>query len=81
MGDQQRAICLRRVLRSWVGMVDATFRRRAAPNGCFQRSHGDAGVRGSTNRVADDLARPGVKDGGEIDEAAGDGDTGQVRNP
>ena len=63
------------------GMVDATFRRRAAPNGCFQRSHGDAGVHGSTNRVADDLARPGVKDGGEIDEAAGDGDIGQIRNP
>src|SRR5208283_5417564 len=80
MGDQQRAVYLRRVLRSSVGMVDATFRRRAAPNGCFQRSHGDAGVHGSTNRVADDLARPGVKDGGEIDEAAGDGDIGQVRN-
>jgi hypothetical protein len=53
----------------------------AVPNGCFQRSHGDAGVHGSTNRVADNLARPGVKDGGEIDEAAGDGDIGQVRNP
>ena len=55
--------------------------RRAAPDGGLQCSHGDAGVHRSTDRVTDDLARPGVEDGGEIDEAAGDRDIGQVRHP
>jgi hypothetical protein len=35
-----------------------------------------SGVHGPADGVADDLARPGIKDGSEVDEAAGDGDIG-----
>ena len=62
-------------------MVYATFRGYADPNGGFQSSDVDAGVHGSTDRVADELARPSVKDVSEIDEAHGSGDVGQVRDP
>ena len=53
----------------------------AVPDGRLQRGDGDAGVHRSADGVADHLARPGIQDGGQIDEAARDGDIGQVRDP
>jgi hypothetical protein len=61
-------------------MVDAAFNGCPAPDGCLQGSNSDPGVHRPADRVTDDLSRPCVEDRGEIDEAAGNGDVGQVGN-
>jgi len=47
----------------------------------FERCNGVPGIERAADRVADDAARPGVQDDGDIDEAGGDRDVGQVRHP
>ena len=61
--------------------MDAAFGRCSAPDGGLQSGDGDPGVHRPADRIADDLSRPCIEDGGEIDEAGGNGDVGQVGNP
>src|SRR5215469_17237783 len=81
MRRQQCAVCLRRILRSTVGTMDAAFRGIAVSDGGLQGCDGDARVHRSADRVPDDLPRPGIENGGEVDEAAWNDDVGQVRDP
>ncbi len=81
MGGQQRTIDLRRVLRTAIGMMDAARRGIAVSDRRLPRGDGDAGVHGPADRVADHLARPRIKDGGEIDEAAWNRDIGEIGDP
>ena len=81
MGGKQLAIHLRRILRPAIGMMDAAFGWLAVSDRSLQRGDRDAGVHRAADRIADHLARPGIQDGGQIDEAARDGDVGQVRDP
>jgi hypothetical protein len=47
----------------------------------LQGRDGDAGIHGAADRIAHDLARPGIQDGSQVDEAARDGHVGQVGDP
>ena len=62
-------------------MVDAPFGWLAASDGRLQRSNHKAGLHQAADGIADYLAREGIEDSGEVDEAAGNGDIGQIRNP
>ena len=62
-------------------MVNAAFRRRAVPDCCLERRHGDARVHRPADRVADHLARPGIQNGRQINEATRDGHIRQVCDP
>ena len=62
-------------------MVDAPRRRVAGSDCRLHRRHSNARVHRTANRVADHLARPGIKDCGQVDEATGDGDVGQMGDP
>src|SRR3954451_16550337 len=46
-----------------------------------ERSHGRARFERAAHGVADDLPRPRVEDGSQIDEAARNGDIGQIGDP
>ena len=81
MGGQQLAIDLRGILRPAIGMMNAAGGRRCDSDRRLQGGDRQAGVDRSADRVADDLTRPGIEDGGDIDEAARDGDVGDVRDP
>jgi hypothetical protein len=72
---------LGRVLRSAVGMENAARKRLAQRHRTLERGDGMTGVETAADRVADDAARPGVENDGEIDEAGGDGDVGQIGYP
>jgi hypothetical protein len=72
---------LGRVLRPAVGMEHAAGKRLAQRHRPFERGDGMASVEAAADRVADDAARPGVENDGEVDEAGGDGDVGQVGHP
>ena len=54
------------------------FRRSIAD---FRSRHRQPGVERATNRIADDAARPGVEDHGDVDEADRDRDIGDVGDP
>ena len=62
-------------------MVNTAGRRRPALDSRVQRGHGQPGVDGAADRVADHAARPSVEDHCQIDEAHGDGDVGEVGHP
>ena len=54
--------------------------RVANPDCRLQCVNSDAGLHRPADRVSHDLARPGVENGGQVDEAGGHRDVGQVRN-
>jgi hypothetical protein len=62
-------------------MDDAAGQRSPKRHRSLECRDGVPGVEAAADGVADDAARPGVEDDREIDEAAGDGDIGQVRHP
>ena len=72
---------LRGILRSAVAMKHATGQRPAQGHRPFECGDGVPGIEAAADRVADGTARPGVENDGDIDEAGGDGDVGQVRHP
>ncbi len=55
-------------------MMNAALGRCSGPDRCLQRGDGNAGVHRSADGVADHLARPGIEDRRQTDEAAGNGD-------
>jgi hypothetical protein len=57
-------------------MMDAALAGVAASDRCLQRGNRDAGFHRAADRVADHLARPGVEDRRQMNEAARDGDVG-----
>src|SRR4051794_24288098 len=81
MGGQQLAVDLRRVLRTAIGMMNAAGDRRSIPDCRLQCRDRDAGVHRSADGVADHLTRPGIQDCGQVNEAARNGDVGEVRDP
>ena len=78
---QQVAIALRCILRAAVGMMPAARRRLSLLDCGFQGRHRQSGVDRATDRTADDAARPGVEDHGDVDEADRDRDIGDVGDP
>src|SRR3546814_7670869 len=62
-------------------MVDTAGGRATPVDGGLQGGNRQAGVDPSADGVADDPARPGVKDDGDVDEAGRDRDIGNVRHP
>src|SRR3546814_7892837 len=62
-------------------MVDTAGGRATPVDGGLQAGNRQAGVDPSADGVADDPARPGVKDDGDVDEAGRDRDIGNVRHP
>src|ERR1700712_3218302 len=81
MVRQQLSIRFRRVLRTAIRVVNAAFGWSSVPEGYFQRRDSYAGIHGPADRIADALARPGIQNGRQVDEAARNGDVGQVRDP
>lgn len=72
---------LRSVLRSAIRMEYAAGQRSPQRHRPFERGDGVPGIEAATDRMADDAARPGVEDDGEVDKARGDRDVGQIRDP
>src|SRR4051812_41388015 len=68
-------------LRASVRVMDAALWWRAGADGSLQRRDRDPRLHRPADRIADHLARPGVEDGREIDEARADGDLGEIGNP
>lgn len=68
------AVRFSRILRTAVGMVDATPRRTARINRGPQRREGQPSVDLTTERVAGHSTRPGIEDRGQIHEASSDPD-------
>ena len=67
-----------RVLRAAVRVVDAAGRRPSLFDGCAQGGQCQPDVDRSADSVTDDLARPGIEDDGDVDEAGGDRDIGSL---
>ena len=61
--------------------MDAAGWRMAALDCRRERRKGQPGIDPPAERVAHDAARPRVHDRREVDEAAEDGDVGQIGNP
>lgn len=67
-----------RVLRAAVRVVDTAGRRSSLFNSRAQGGQRQPDVDRAADGVADDLARPGIEDDGDIDEADGDRDIGSL---
>ena len=76
MIGQLLAVTLRSVL-----AADASSFRAAGSNRDVQRGQCQSRFNRSAQRIADDPARPGVKDHREINEAGGNGDVCYVGDP
>jgi hypothetical protein len=74
-------VLLRGVLRAAVRVEHAAGQRPAQRDCPLERGDGVSGVEAAADRIADDAAGPGVEDHGDIDEAGGDRDVGQVGRP
>ncbi len=62
-------------------MKHASGQRPTQGHRLFEGCDGVPCIEAAADRVADDAARPGVEDDGDIDEPGGDCDIGQVRHP
>src|SRR5512147_696820 len=62
-------------------MVDATWWRPSPVDCRLQSRHRQARVDRAADGVADDQARPGVENDGDVDEASRQGDIGDVADP
>ena len=81
MLGKQSAVDLGGVLRASVGVVHAAQRRSTSTEGGLEGRQRQSGVDRTADRIADHPARPGIEDGGEIDEAGRDRDVGEVGDP
>jgi len=81
MVGKQPAISLTCILRASIRVVDAAPRRLPGSGGSLQRCNRQACIDRTADRISDHSARPGVEDGGQVDEAGGDCDLGDVRHP
>lgn len=70
-----------RVLRPAVRMVKAARRGFAPVNGGLECGQRQPSVYGSADGIAYHAPRPGIENDGNIDEATGDGDVGDVCHP
>ena len=61
--------------------MDASGWRVAALDRRRERRERQPGIDPPAERVADDAPRPYIHDGGQVDEAAEDGDVGQIGDP
>ena len=78
---EQGPIGLSGVLRAPVGVVDAADRRVAVLDRRRECRKGEPGIDPSAERVTHDASRPRIHDRGQVDEAAEDGDVGQIGDP
>jgi len=62
-------------------MMDASSWRLALIDRCFEGSHGQSSVHSAIEGIADNLARPSVKDHSQVDEPLRDGNIADVGNP
>src|SRR5271170_7789597 len=62
-------------------MMDASFGWFTVLDGNLQGGDGHTGIDRSADCIPDNLPRPSVKNGSQIDEASGNGDIGEVRDP
>ena len=81
MPGELGAVDLGGVLAAAIGMVDAAGRRLARGDRGLEGGQGQPGIDAPADGIADDAARPGIEDGCQVDEAAGDGDVGDVSDP
>src|SRR5262249_61300880 len=81
MVGEQLAVSLACILRASIRVMDAAPRRLPGSDGSLQRCNRQAYVDRTADRISDHSARPGVEDGGQVDEAGGDCDVGDVRTP
>ena len=61
--------------------MDASGWRAAALDRRHERCKGEPGIDPPAERVAHDASRPRIHDRSQIDEAAEDGDVGQIGDP
>jgi hypothetical protein len=69
------------VLRPAIRVMNAALRRLPYAQSRLQRRNGNAGIDRAADRVANDAARPGIKECCQIDEARRDGDVSDIRHP
>ena len=81
MVGEDVAVGLGSVLRTAIRVMNAAFGRLPCSDSRLQRRNGNAGINRAANRIANDAARPGVKDCRQIDEARRNGDVGNIRYP
>jgi hypothetical protein len=81
VGRIASAVDLGSVLRAAIGVVNAAFRRLPCSESRLQRRNGNAGIDRTADCVANDAARPGIKDCRQIDEARRNCDVGNIRDP
>ena len=75
------AVVLGSILRAAIGMMDAALGRLPALDSRPERRQRQAGIDASTDGIADHASRPGIENGGQIDEAGRDGDVSDVGDP
>src|SRR5262249_31225691 len=81
MGGEFGAIVLGGILGTAVGMMNATWRWRTRGDGYLERRQRETRIDAVADRVAHHAPRPGIENRGEIDEARGYGDVGDVSDP
>ena len=81
MVGEDIAVDLGSVLRAAIRVVNAAFRWPPYSDSRLQRRNGKTSIDRAADRIANDAARPGIKDYRQIDEARRNADVGDIRDP
>src|SRR5260221_6149019 len=74
------AVGCRGVLRTAIGMMNASGGRPAGADRRLQRRNREPRIDRAADAIADNLARPGIEDGCQVDESGCDRHVGNVRH-
>jgi hypothetical protein len=81
MAGKKLPVDLGGILRAAIGMVNAARRLLSAIDGSPQGGDRQARIDRPADGVADDQARPGIEDDGDVDEAGWQRDIGDIADP